>query len=152
MTIESARSSTDVVLGTLLVNSTPATTLFDSNVSHVFVSKHYVANKGLITVPLRQPMPIDFPRKALKAKRICPRTNININGVDFPADLVVLELTDIDVTLGFGWLSAFEGVIQSVCSRISVAYKSTRGKDRVCVYITIRNTLCGLSGEGYSLR
>jgi hypothetical protein len=42
-----------------------------------------------------------------------PKANININGVDFPADLMVLESIDIDVTLGFGWLHAFEGVVQS---------------------------------------
>ncbi|XP_072147473.1 uncharacterized protein [Setaria viridis] len=39
ITIDSARSSTDVVLGTFLVNSTPAVALIDSGASHDFVSK-----------------------------------------------------------------------------------------------------------------
>jgi hypothetical protein len=103
MTIDSARNSANVVLETFLVNSTQTTTLFDFGASHAFVTKHYVANKGLSTVPLRRPMSIDFPGKALKVKRICPKPTLILMGWTF----------QLILWYGFGWLHAFEGVVQS---------------------------------------
>ena len=47
-----------------------------------------------------------------KANHICPRVSLNIKGKNFEANLIVLELMDIDVILGKGWLSACKGVIK----------------------------------------
>ena len=48
----------------------------------------------------------------MKANRKCSRVSLNIKGVKFEANLIVLELVDIDVILGMGWLSACKGVIK----------------------------------------
>jgi hypothetical protein len=48
VTTEEAQQSQDVVLGMFLANSHPATILFDSGVSHSFISSKFVAN---ITCP-----------------------------------------------------------------------------------------------------
>ena len=48
----------------------------------------------------------------MKANRICPKVSVDIEGVNFEANLIVLELMDIDVILGKGWLSACKGVIK----------------------------------------
>ena len=48
----------------------------------------------------------------MKANRICPKVSLDIKGVNFEANLIVLELMDIDVILGKGWLSACKGVIK----------------------------------------
>ena len=47
----------------------------------------------------------------MKANRICPKVSVDIKRVNFEANLIALELMDIDVILGKGWLSACEGVI-----------------------------------------
>ena len=36
---------------------------------------------------------------------ICPKVSVDIKGVNFEANLIILELMDIDVILGMGWLS-----------------------------------------------
>ena len=41
-----------------------------------------------------------------------PKVSLNIKRKNFEANLIVLELMDIDVILGKGWLSACEGVIK----------------------------------------
>ena len=41
-----------------------------------------------------------------------PKVSLNIKGKNFEANLIVLELMDIDVILGMGWLSACKGVIK----------------------------------------
>jgi hypothetical protein len=36
----------------------------------------------------------------MRAKYLCPNVNLKIMGVDFPAQLIVLESKDLDVILG----------------------------------------------------
>ena len=48
----------------------------------------------------------------MKVDCICPKVSLDIKGVNFEANLIVLELMDIDVILGMGWLSACKGVIK----------------------------------------
>ena len=57
-----------------------------------------------------------------------PRVNINIMGVEFLANLIVLKSSGIDVTLGMDWLSGCDGVLQ--CRKRSVLLTSRKG-DRV---------------------
>ena len=57
-------------------------------------------------------MIVNSPRGEMKENRICPKVSIDIKGVNFEANLIVLELMDIDVILGKGWLSACKGVIK----------------------------------------
>jgi hypothetical protein len=46
---EEAQEAPDIILGTFLVNSVPATVLFDSRASHSFVTEPFVKKSG--TVP-----------------------------------------------------------------------------------------------------
>ena len=48
----------------------------------------------------------------MKANCICPRVSLDIKGVKFEANLIILESMEIDVILGQGWLSACKGVIK----------------------------------------
>jgi hypothetical protein len=41
----------------------------------------------------------------MPVRQLCPKVNLKIRGVDFVANLIVLELKGIDVTLGIDWLS-----------------------------------------------
>ena len=61
---------------------------------------------------MRRPVIVKTPEGEMKANHKCPRVSLNIKGVKFEANLIVLELVDIDVILGIGWLSACKGVIK----------------------------------------
>ena len=43
---------------------------------------------------------------------ICPNVSIKINGIDFSADLLVIESMGKDVILGKNWLQRTKAVIQ----------------------------------------
>jgi hypothetical protein len=43
---------------------------------------------------------------------ICPKVSVKINGIDFPADLLVIESMGNDVILGKNWLQRSKAVIQ----------------------------------------
>jgi hypothetical protein len=62
----------------------------------------------------------------MKTGSICPQVKINIMGVDFLANLVVLKSWGIDVILGMDWLQKHDGVIQ--CQRKSVLLTNPQGE------------------------
>ena len=48
----------------------------------------------------------------MRASLMCPRVKLVIRGVEFEADLMVLNSVGIDVILGVDWLIAHKVVIQ----------------------------------------
>jgi hypothetical protein len=50
----------------------------------------------------------------MRTKHICPAISITIRGVDFLANLVVLDSKGIDIILGMDWLRKYDGVILCV--------------------------------------
>jgi hypothetical protein len=99
------------VLGEYLVNSTLATILFDSGASHSFISSSFVERHKVPTVLLRTPLLTRTPGGNINCQLGCPRVRINLSGVEFLADLVVLKSGGIDVILGMDWLSRHNGLI-----------------------------------------
>jgi hypothetical protein len=47
----------------------------------------------------------------MRTKHICPAISITIRGVDFLANLVVLDSKGIDIILGMDWLRKYDGAI-----------------------------------------
>jgi hypothetical protein len=45
-------------------------------------------------------MIVNSPRGDMPARQLCPKVNLKIRGVDFVANLIVLESKGIDVILG----------------------------------------------------
>ena len=69
---EKAQDAPDVVLGTFLVNSVPATVLFDSGATHSFVTQEFVAKGGLVWSLLPKPMVIQILESTVETKLFCP--------------------------------------------------------------------------------
>jgi hypothetical protein len=53
-------------------------------------------------LPMRKTMIVNSLGGEMKANRICPKVSLDIKGVNFMANLIVLELMEIDVVLGMG--------------------------------------------------
>ena len=51
----------EVVYGFILVNSTPATVLFDPRASHSFISSAYVKEHKITMLPMRKPVIVKSP-------------------------------------------------------------------------------------------
>jgi predicted aspartyl protease len=109
--VEQAQNDAGVVLGTFFVNSVPATVLFDSGASHSFISDQFVTKYNLSMSSMKNPLIVSSPGGEMKTGSICPQVKINIMGVDFLANLVVLKSCGIDVILGMDWLQKHDGVI-----------------------------------------
>jgi hypothetical protein len=98
--VEEAKEAADVVIGTFFINDTSAVVLFDSGASHYFISTAYVEKYNLPIALLRCQMIVSSPGGDMPARQLCPKVNFKIRGVDFVANLIVLESKGIDVILG----------------------------------------------------
>ena len=85
----------DVVYGLIAVSSATAMVLFDPSASHSFISREYVEDHRLTMLPMRKPVIINSPGGEMKANRICPKVSLDIKGVNFEANHIVLELMGI---------------------------------------------------------
>jgi hypothetical protein len=102
----------EVMYGLIPVSSGNAMVLFDPSASHSFISSQHVEDHKIIMLLRRKTVIVNSPRGEMKADRVCPKVSLDIKGVHFKANLIVLELMDIDVILRMDWLSACKGVIK----------------------------------------
>jgi hypothetical protein len=98
--VEEAQEDPDVVIGMFLVNDSSALVLLDSGALHSFIFAVYVGKHNLPLTLLRCQMIVSSLGGDMPARHLCPKVNLKIRGVDFVANLIVLELKGIDVILG----------------------------------------------------
>jgi hypothetical protein len=111
VTTEEAQQAQDVVLGMFLASSHSAIVLFDSGASHSFISSSFVVKHHLSITIMKQTMLVSSPGGEMRTKHICPVISITIRGVDFLANLIVLDSKGIDIILGMDWLRKYDRVI-----------------------------------------
>jgi hypothetical protein len=98
--VELAQEAPDMVIGTFFINNTSTVVLFDSGASHSFISAAYVEKHNLPIALLRCQMIVSSLLGDMPTRQLCPKVNLKIWGVDFVANLIVLESKGIDVILG----------------------------------------------------
>jgi hypothetical protein len=97
--VEEVQEAPDVVIGIFLINDTSTVVLFDSGVSHSFISVAYVGKHNLPLALLRCQMIVSSPGGDMPARQLCLKVTLKIRGVDFIANLIILESKGIDVIL-----------------------------------------------------
>jgi 5-methylthioribose kinase len=98
--VEEAQEAPHVVIGIFFINNTSAVVLFDSGASHSFVSDAYVEKHNLPIALLKCQMIVTYLEGDMLAQQLCLKVNVKIRGVDFVANLIVLESKGIDIILG----------------------------------------------------
>jgi hypothetical protein len=97
--IEDAQAALDVIIGMILVNDNNAIVLFDLGASHSFVAVKFVQKYNLSLSMLKNWMIVSSPEGDMHARHVCPKVSILIRGVEFLANLIVLESKGIDMIL-----------------------------------------------------
>jgi hypothetical protein len=122
--VEDAQVALDIIIGMILVNDNNTIFLYDSQASHSFVAANFMQKHSLPLSMLKNWMIISSPRGDMHARHVCPKVNILIWGVEFIANLIVLESKGIDVILGIDWLSKHKGMINCVKKAMRLATSS----------------------------
>jgi hypothetical protein len=126
--VEEAQEAPDVVIDMFLINNTSVVVLFDSEASHSFISVAYVGKHNLPLALLRCQMIVSSLGGDIPARQLCPKVNLKIRGgLDFVANLIVLESKDIDVILVMDWLSKYKVLIDY--TKKSVKLTTPEGKE-----------------------
>jgi hypothetical protein len=89
--IEDTQAAPDVIIGMILVNDNNAIVLFNSGASHSFVAANFVQKYNLSLSMLKNRMIVSSPGGDMHARHVCPRVSILLRGVEFLANLIVLE-------------------------------------------------------------
>lgn len=129
ITAEATIDAPDIVLGMLLVNFKLATILFDSEASHSFIKRHFVVLHQLNMHTLQPPHLIQSSGSVFQTNQICWDIKVEIQGVEFLVNLIVIDLEGLDVILGMDWLSKNHGQIN--CAQQSISVTSKNGKQVV---------------------
>jgi hypothetical protein len=103
-----------------LVNSVPATILFDSGASHSFVTESLVDKGSLKPSPMDRLMIVQIPGSTAKTQLSCRNVPLELHGVQFQADLIILGTKGLDVILGMNWMSKYQGHIDCAWKAITV--------------------------------
>ncbi|GKV24657.1 hypothetical protein SLEP1_g34241 [Rubroshorea leprosula] len=99
-------AATDVITGTLPVNSDFAHVLFDSGASHSFIARSYALKRALPVDTSDCELHVDTSLGGMMTTRdVCRIMNIYIDGRQLSASLFVLDISDFDIILGMDWLS-----------------------------------------------
>jgi hypothetical protein len=125
--VEDAQAAPDVIIGMILINNNGAVVLFDFGASHSFVAANFVQKHNLPLSPLKNRMIVSSPGGDMHGRHDCPEVSILIRGVEFLANLIVLESKGIDVILGMDWLSKHKGMIN--CAKKVVRLTTSSGKE-----------------------
>jgi hypothetical protein len=116
-----------VVIGSFFINDTSTVVLFDFGASHSFISVAYVEKHNLPIALLRCQMIVSSLGGDMPARQLCPKVNLKIRGIDFVANLIVLESKGTDVILGMDWLSMHKVLID--CAKKSIKLTTPDGKE-----------------------
>ena len=127
---EEAEDAPGVILGEFLVQSALASVLFDSGASHSFISSHFVEKHDIPTIALKRPLMTRSPGGHIPCHLGVLDIPINLSGVVFLADLVVLASKGIDVILGMDWLTKHRGNI--ACAERAVTVTNRQGLTVTC--------------------
>jgi hypothetical protein len=125
--VEDAQTAPDIIIGMILVNDNGAIFLFYSGAYHSFVAANFVQKHKLPLSMLKNRMIVSSPEGDMHSRHVCPKVCILIRGVEFLANLVVLESKGIDVIHGMGWLSKHKGMINY--AKKAVRLTTSSGKE-----------------------
>jgi hypothetical protein len=124
---ESAAEAPNVVIGTFMVNTHPAIVLFDTGATHSFITQSFVEHHGIPTSKLKRCMLVSSPGGQLRSHVFHPRVSVAIRGVDFSANLMVLDTKGIDVILGMETLAKWG--VRIDCAQRTVLLSAPDGQE-----------------------
>jgi hypothetical protein len=102
-----------VALGTFSVEYHFANVLFDTRATHYFMTASWVESHNIPVAPIYPPMRVSSISGRTQTDRFCLSARVQIRGIEFPADLIVMGIRDatIDVILGMNWLTKYQAIL-----------------------------------------
>jgi hypothetical protein len=130
-----------MIVDTFLVESHLAEVLFDTGATHLFITASWVEAHNLRITNMTTPIQIDSASGKVRADSVCLNVSVEIRGIEFPANLIVMGTQGIDVILGINWLDKYQAVIS--CDKRTVKLVSPLGEEVVTELVSPEPTKGG---------
>jgi hypothetical protein len=126
---DTVQETLGVALGTFSVEYHSAKVLFDTGATHSFVTASWVESHNIPVAPMYPPMRVSSVGGRTQTNGFCPSTRVQIRGIEFPADLIVMgnQDTTIDVILWMNWLTMYQASLS--CDKRTVKLVSLSGEE-----------------------
>jgi hypothetical protein len=99
-----------VLADTFFLNERPIIIIFDSRASHDFMSSTCAKKAKLSLVATGAPYMISTPRGRVDADRIVQKVLLELSGMIFSTNLIILSDQGICVILGMSWMKTHKAV------------------------------------------
>jgi hypothetical protein len=124
---EAVQETPGMIVGMFLVDSHITEVLFDTGATHSFITASWVEAHNLPITTMSTPIRIDSAGGRIRAGSICLNVSVEIRGVAFPANLIVMGTQGLDVILGINWLDKYQAVIS--CDKRTIKSMSPLGEE-----------------------
>ena len=100
ITAEEPKDDVQVLVGMVSINSKPTRALFDSGASHSFMSRKFALEHNFPIRNISTPFVIDAPGATLVSMEVVNLAQLEVSGLIFMVNFVVIDLEDLDVIIG----------------------------------------------------
>jgi hypothetical protein len=127
--VDTVQETPGVALCMFSVENHSANVLFDTGATHSFVTVSWVESHNILVAPMYPPMKVSSIGGRTQIDRFCPNARVQIGGIEFPADIIVMGNQDatIDVILGMNWLTKYQTRLS--CDKRTVKLVSLSGEE-----------------------
>jgi hypothetical protein len=126
---EAVQETPGMIVGMFPVDSHIAEVLFDTGATHSFITASWVEAHNLSITTMSTPIQIDSVGGKDRADSVCLNVSVEIWGIEFPANLIVMGTQGIDVILGMNWLDKYQAIIS--CDKRTMKSVSPLGEEVV---------------------
>ena len=105
----------------ILIHFNPVLAIFDSDVSHCFISNRFTALHSIPIVCMDGQWEISTENGVVTTNRICKDYTVKLCNRKLKIDMIVLDTREYDVILGMTWLSRYHVVID--CRKKKVIFR-----------------------------
>jgi hypothetical protein len=131
---EAVQETPDMTVGMFPVDSHIAEMLFDTGAMHTFITASWVEAHNLPITTMSTPIQIDSVGGRIRADSIFLNVSVEIRGIAFLTNLIVMGTQGIDVILGMNWLDKYQAIIS--CDKRTVKLMSPLGEEVVAELIS----------------
>jgi hypothetical protein len=126
---EAVQETLGMIVGMFPVDSHIAEVLFDTGATHSFITASWVEAHNLLITTMSTPIQIDSVGGRIRADSVCLNVSVEIRGIEFHANIIVMSTQGIDVILGINWLDKYRTFIS--CDKRTIKLMSPMGEEVV---------------------
>jgi hypothetical protein len=123
---DTVQETPGVALGMFSFKSHSTNVLFDTGATHSFVTTSWVESHNIPVAPMYPPMRVSSIGGKTQTDKFCPSARVQIRGIEFPADLIVMGTRDvtIDIILGMNWLTKYQASLSYDKRTVKLVFSS----------------------------